>query len=123
MVEHVLRAVEAVPRGRVTTYGAIAGLMGGTARQVGRVLRYYGSNVTWWRVTDAAGDLPEHLRQEAAEHWAVEGITWKPNRHGCRIAEHRVDLDEWATAYDAATRDLPPYVRGSAPPRRPEKFS
>ncbi|WP_447646330.1 MGMT family protein [Nocardioides zeae] len=36
--ELVLRAVEAVPPGRVTTYGAIADLVGGGPRRVARVM-------------------------------------------------------------------------------------
>lgn len=111
MVEHVLRAVEAVPPGRVTTYGAIAALMGGTARQVGSVMRHYGSNVAWWRVVTASGDVPDHLRDAVREHWAAEGIAWKPNRRGCALAAHRVDEEGWAMAYAEATRDLPPFER------------
>lgn len=119
MVEHVLRAVEAVPPGRVTSYGSIAQLMGGTARQVGAVLRFYGDNVSWWRVTSAYGDLPPHLREAAAVRWALEGITWKPNRLGCRIADHRVDQVSWEAAYVEATRDLPPYDRAPQLPDAP----
>ncbi len=112
MVEHVLRAVEAVPAGRVTTYGAIAKLMGGTARQVGSVMRFYGPNVAWWRVVSASGEVPEHLRQAVREHWAAEGIAWSGLRHGCRLAEHRVDQTAWVARYVDAVRDLPPYRRG-----------
>lgn len=111
MVEHVLRAVECVPPGRVVSYGAIAQLMGGTARQVGSVMRYYGSNVAWWRVVNASGDVPPHIRADAARHWADEGIEWKPNGHGCRMADHRVDQQAWVTAYKRAVADLPPYRR------------
>ncbi|GMA38202.1 MGMT family protein [Mobilicoccus caccae] len=107
VVEHVLRAVEQVPAGRVVSYGGIAELVGGTARQVGSVMRFYGSNVTWWRVVNSYGDLPAHLRSEAAVHWAAEGIEWKPNGLGCRIAEYRVDEETWASAYERAVEDLP----------------
>lgn len=111
LVEHVLRAVEAVPSGRVTTYGAIAALVGGTARQAGTVLRLHGSTVAWWRVVNAAGDLPAHLRAAAREPWAAEGIAWKANRQGCSVAEYGVDRVRWATTYEEVTRDLPPYQR------------
>jgi len=111
LVEHVLRAVEAVPPGRVTTYGAIAALIGGTARQVGAVLRHYGSNVAWWRVVNAAGQLPTHLHDQVRPHWAAEGIAWASSRRGCALAAHRVDEAAWAAAYAGATRDLPPCHR------------
>jgi alkylated DNA nucleotide flippase Atl1 len=89
--------------------------MGGTARQVGSVLRHYGSNVAWWRVVNAAGDVPAHLQAAVREHWAAEGIAWKPNRRGCSIAVYGVDLPEWETAYAEAAGDLPPYRRGQPP--------
>lgn len=106
LVERVLRAVELVPRGRVISYGDIAALVGIGPRQVGWILREYGSGVTWWRVVNASGDAPLHKRSEVFEHWATESITIKPNGRGCRIAEYRVDLEELAVAHAAATSDL-----------------
>jgi alkylated DNA nucleotide flippase Atl1 len=42
-VEAVLRVVEAIPPGRVMSYGAIAAAVGrGGPRQVGRVMAVYG---------------------------------------------------------------------------------
>ncbi|MGL5909955.1 MAG: MGMT family protein, partial [Phycicoccus sp.] len=89
VVERVLRAVEQVPRGRVVAYGDIAALVGVGPRLVGRVMSTYGSNVTWWRVTQAGGDLPAELLDEARERWAAEGILLKPSGRGCRIREYR----------------------------------
>ncbi|WP_226913292.1 MGMT family protein [Gephyromycinifex aptenodytis] len=111
MVEHVLRAVEAVPPGRVTTYGAVAELVGATARQVGSVMRYYGSNVTWWRVVSATGELPDHLRTAAAEQWEREGIECKSDGRGCRVGDYRVDPLQWGERYAEAASDLPRYER------------
>ena len=113
LVEKVLRAVELVPRGRIISYGDIAALVGTGPRQVGSIMRLYGSNVTWWRVTNASGDLPSHLRQRAFEIWPTEGITVKPNGRGCRIREHHVDLDERDLAHVAATAEL---MDGPQPP-------
>ena len=65
VVERVLRAVEQVPPGRVVSYGDVAALVGIGPRQVGSIMKAYGGNVTWWRVTDAAGDLPATLMDVA----------------------------------------------------------
>lgn len=56
----ILRAVAAIPRGRVATYGEIAALAGlpGRARLVGFVLRNLGDGtVPWHRVVNAGGRI------------------------------------------------------------------
>ncbi|MGN6598250.1 MAG: MGMT family protein [Actinomycetes bacterium] len=53
--EAVLDVVERIPPGRVLTYGAIAELVGGGPRQVGRVMSLAGGPVPWWRVVRADG--------------------------------------------------------------------
>ena len=106
VAELVLRAAELIPPGRVASYGDLAGLIGINPRHVGLVMGRYGSSVAWWRITSSYGDLPAHLREEAAAHWAEEGIAWKPNRLGCRIDTHRVDLVALADAFDEV-RTLP----------------
>jgi methylated-DNA-protein-cysteine methyltransferase related protein len=106
VVERVLRAVEQVPRGRVVSYGDLAALVGIGPRQVGTILSTYGSNVTWWRVTNASGDLPVHLMDEVRERWAAEGILLKPNGRGCSIARYRADLVRLDIDYGRATADL-----------------
>ena len=105
-MERVLRAVEQVPRGRVVSYGDLAALVGIGPRQVGTIMRLYGSNVAWWRVTSASGDLPSPLLDEVRERWAAEGILLKPNGRGCRIAEYRADLARLDTDYERVTADL-----------------
>jgi alkylated DNA nucleotide flippase Atl1 len=102
VAERVLVAAEQVPPGRVVSYGDLAELVGTGPRHVGAVMRCYGSNVSWWRITSSYGDLPEHLRDEARARWAEEGIAWKPNGLGCRIQEHRADLARLADDYEAA---------------------
>lgn len=76
--EHVLRVVERVPVGRVTTYGAIAevvgaALGGGGPRQVGSVLARHGAPVPWWRVVRADGSLPGDHVEEARACYLAEG--------------------------------------------------
>lgn len=106
VAEQVLRAVELVPPGRVVSYGDLAELVGIGPRQVGAVMRAYGAGVTWWRVTNAAGDFTPQLLDQAAPHWAEEGIMLKPNRRGCRIADYRADLGALARAFADAVADL-----------------
>lgn len=105
-MERVLRAVEQVPRGTVVSYGDVAALVGIGPRQVGSIMKLYGSNVTWWRVTNASGDLPVGIIDEARERWAREGILLKPNGRGCRIAEYRADLEALGRAYERVVADL-----------------
>lgn len=107
VVERVLRAVEQVPRGRVVSYGDLAALVGIGPRQVGTIMRLYGSNVAWWRVTSSSGDLPPALMDEVRERWAAEGILLKAGGRGCRIAEYRADLARLSKDWDRVTADLP----------------
>lgn len=73
LVERVLACVEAVPPGRVTTYSAIAEVVGGGPRRVGSVLAHHGGPVPWWRVVRADGSLPLSHRGEAGSHYDQEG--------------------------------------------------
>jgi alkylated DNA nucleotide flippase Atl1 len=76
--EQVLRIVEQVPRGRVTTYGLIAEVLAdalgrGGPRTVAGVMASHGAAVTWWRVVRADGSLPERLAIEARQEYLAEG--------------------------------------------------
>lgn len=102
VVEKVLTAVEQIPAGRVVSYGDVGEVVGVGPRQVGAVLSHYGSAVCWWRVTNAAGEFPSSLRARVRDPWRDEGIRWKPNGRGCRIADHRHPIDELRADYEAA---------------------
>ena len=77
-VEQVLSGVERIPPGRVTTYGAIAAVVGGGPRQVGAVMSRHGGPVPWWRVVHADGAPPPCHDGTAREHYAVEGTPSGP---------------------------------------------
>jgi alkylated DNA nucleotide flippase Atl1 len=82
--EAVLATVERIPRGRVTTYGAIAEhvgerLGGGGPRQVGSVLARHGGPVPWWRVVRADGSLPPSHADEARQGYLEEGTPLRPS--------------------------------------------
>ena len=83
-LERVLSCVERVPRGRVTTYGAIAQVVGaelggGGPRQVGSIMAAYGGPVPWWRVVRADGSLPPSHDVEARQHYLEEGTPLRPS--------------------------------------------
>ncbi|MDO5635553.1 MAG: MGMT family protein [Micrococcus sp.] len=107
LVERVLRAVEQVPPGRVVSYGDLGALVGTGPRHVGQIMRAWGGNVAWWRVTSRDGDVGGDLLARARPHWDAEGIEVKPNGLGCRFTAYRVDLEQLARDYARATRDLP----------------
>ena len=106
-VERVLRTVEAIPPGRVAAYGQIGAIAGVGPRLVGRIMREWGSSVPWWRVTNAAGELPPPLLARAREHWDAEGIAVRADGRCCRMAEHRADLARLRRDAGAAWADLP----------------
>ena len=84
-VELVLSVVEEIPWGRVTSYGAIAGVVGGGPRQVGAVMSRHGGPVPWWRVVRADGSLPPSHEENARPHYLDEGTPLRPSgrrRHG-----------------------------------------
>ncbi|MBC9733342.1 MGMT family protein [Nocardioides marmotae] len=79
-VEAVLACVESVPRGRVTTYGAIADAVGRYGpRRVGNVMAEHGAAVPWWRVVRADGSLPPSHRGEARQAYLEEGTPLRPS--------------------------------------------
>lgn len=104
MVERVLRAVEQVPAGRVVAYGDVASLVGTSARRVGTIMSNWGGEVSWWRVTNAAGRMPEHLLPLARKQWQREGVPSDGDR--CLISRCRADFAQLAADYHAAVADL-----------------
>ena len=83
-VELVLQCVESVPRGRVTTYGAIAEVAreiagGGGPRQVGSIMASHGGAVPWGRGGRADGSLPASHQGEARQAYLEEGTPLRPS--------------------------------------------
>ncbi|MEL4357709.1 MULTISPECIES: MGMT family protein [unclassified Luteococcus] len=105
-VERVLRLAEGIPPGAVVSYGDIATVLGMGPRQVGQVMARWGSDVPWWRVTSAAGDLPPELLARARPHWRREQIPEKTNGRGCRLAQCRWPAPELARAARRVTDEL-----------------
>jgi methylated-DNA-protein-cysteine methyltransferase related protein len=82
--QRILACVDAIPPGRVMTYGDVAEYVGSrAARMVGRVLAYDGGTVPWHRVVRADGTCADHLYTEQRQRLLSEGV---------RFVGHRVDL-------------------------------
>ncbi|PWJ24333.1 O(6)-alkylguanine repair protein YbaZ [Branchiibius hedensis] len=72
VVEAVLDVVEAIPPGRVMSYGQIGALVGVGPRRVGNVMSTYGALMPWWRVVRADGRPAAGHEERALEHFASE---------------------------------------------------
>ncbi len=75
VAERILAAVEAIPPGRVMSYGDVAGFAGAkAARTVGRVLAQDGGSVPWHRVLRADGSCAPHIYAEQRQRLLAEGV-------------------------------------------------
>ena len=91
-VEQVLRLVEAVPPGHVTTYGDLAEMVGrGGPRQVGAVLARHGGGVPWWRVIRADGRPADGLAERALARLGAEGVPFRGDRVDLATARWQPD--------------------------------
>ena len=78
--EAVFDAVERIPPGRVSTYGAIGELIGIGPRRVARALSSGGGAVPWYRVVRADGTAAEPVRVRQLELLAAEGVPMRDGR-------------------------------------------
>lgn len=103
----VLDVVDAIPRGRVLSYGDVAEMVGvRSARAVGAVMNRYGVEVPWHRVLHADGSC---ARAIAGRQLAM----LRRERAGaCRPGRH-------APGALGRTLTLAPADHGALPPRRP----
>jgi methylated-DNA-protein-cysteine methyltransferase-like protein len=103
----ILAVVGRIPRGKVTTYGAVAERAGQPrrARLVGRVLSKLpdGSKVPWHRVVAAGGRIA--FPDGSASH---RRQLWRLRREGVAIVSGRVNLRThgWGSAVDGIDRWL-----------------
>lgn len=70
--QRVLALAGLIPPGNVSTYGEVGKAAGVSARQVGSVMRQWGSQVPWWRVIKADGTSHDYERAKAK--WEAEGL-------------------------------------------------
>jgi methylated-DNA-protein-cysteine methyltransferase-like protein len=86
MLLRIERAIRAIPRGKVSTYGAVARAAGfpGAARQVAKVLRR-SLGLPWQRVLGAGGEIK--LRGDSAIEQRL-----RLEAEGVRFRGRRVDM-------------------------------
>jgi methylated-DNA-protein-cysteine methyltransferase-like protein len=88
----VLRVIRALPKGKVSSYGAIASAAGwpGAARQVVRLLRQ-SAGLPWHRVVGAGGaiKLPGESGAEQRFRLRMEGVTFRGARVDMKLHEHK----------------------------------
>lgn len=97
MVLRIERAIRAIPRGKVSTYGGVARLAGfpGAARLVARILRR-GFGLPWQRVLGAGGTIKltgdsaieQRLRLEA------EGVRFRGRKVDMKAHEYKRALSK-----------------------------
>jgi methylated-DNA-protein-cysteine methyltransferase-like protein len=76
--QRVLAAVEAIPPGRVMTYGDVAEYAGlRSPRTVGQVLAADDGSVPWHRVMRADGSLAPHIADEQRQRLLGEGVLFR----------------------------------------------
>ena len=111
LVSAIAAAIRKVPRGRVSTYGAIAKAAGypRCSRHVSRVLNQVGG-LPWQRILGSGGRIS--LRGEAAmeQRFLLEA-------EGVRFKGRRVDLREYEHRFTAARKN-----RGSSSPAKAGKI-
>ena len=92
MFAHIRRAILKIPRGKVSTYGAIARAAGypGAARQVVRALQQ-SHGLPWHRVVAAGGRiaLPQELGLEQRFRLESDGVRFSGRRVRMSECEHK----------------------------------
>jgi methylated-DNA-protein-cysteine methyltransferase-like protein len=90
MREQIIATIRRVPRGYVSTYGAIAKAAGypGAARQVVRAL-HTGIDLPWQRIVGAGGHikLRGHHAMDQRLRLEMEGVTFRGRRVNMRLHE------------------------------------
>ncbi len=82
----VLDLVDAIPSGRVMSYGDISAYLGGPGpRMVARVMSTWGGEAKWWRVLRADGSCAPEVRARQMRLLRAEGVVFR--------SKDRVDMD------------------------------
>lgn len=92
LARRVLDVVDAIPRGRVMTYGDIAARVGCGPRQVARVMTERGDEAPWWRVLRADGSCAPEVRARQVRRLRAEAVVFRGgDRVDLRASRHAPD--------------------------------
>jgi alkylated DNA nucleotide flippase Atl1 len=92
-VERVRDLVDAIPPGRVVTYGEIASAAGlSSPRIVGWIMRTDSADLPWHRVIPASGRPAPHLAGAQLQRLRAEGVLAEDGRIPLR--EYRFEFDQ-----------------------------
>lgn len=92
LARRVLDVVDAIPRGRVMSYGDIAAYVGCGPRQVARVMRERGDETPWWRVLRADGTCAPEVRVRQMKLLRGEAVVLRGrDRVDLRASRHTPD--------------------------------
>src|SRR5271165_2357517 len=110
LVATISSAIRQIPRGRVSTYGAIAKAAGypRCARHVGRVLKQV-DGLSWQRVLGSGGriSLRGELALEQRFLLEAEGVRFRGRKVNMREFEHRFGRTGRKSSTDARKERLP----------------
>jgi len=110
MVTAISNAIRQIPRGRVSTYGAIAKAAGypRCARHVARVLRLV-DGLPWQRVLGSGGriSLRGELALEQRFLLEAEGVRFRGRRADMKMFEHRFSSPSRKSPMATGRRPLP----------------
>ena len=105
--QRVIRAIRALPRGKVSTYGAIARAAGwpGAARQVVRVLNQV-PGLPWHRVVGSGGaiKLPGEQGAEQKFRLRMEGVAFRGTHVDMKRHEHKFPKSRQSSARSRSAR-------------------
>jgi methylated-DNA-protein-cysteine methyltransferase related protein len=97
MHNRIIAAIQKVPRGRVSTYGAIAKAAGYPrgARLVARTLRSAGG-LPWHRILGAGGEikLRGHSALDQRLRLEMEGVTFRGRRVNMKLHEYKFSASQ-----------------------------
>jgi len=110
-VDQVMRMVQAIPPGRVMTYGDIAAVLTARAeraglaegygpRMVGFVMSRFGGTLPWWRVIRSTGHPPRFHQERALPFYREEGTPLIGPQDAYRIDLRQARFDPDAPELD-----------------------
>jgi len=109
--ERVYAVVRRVPRGRLTTYGDVATLLGSP-----RVARHVGWALAALREGGGSPDVPWHRVVNGRGRISHRGDVWRAEDQALRLAGEGVAFDPAGRIVDFAERRCTPAELGAAPP-------